>query len=177
VSGAPLLVAYTVRIARAGDAPAVRTLTCAGRKPSYAGTAQKLIRRCGSVLAGDVLAPPGFRCLLFRNATAPADAGLVGVSAIATAEGGICDWIVMGVARPLHGARVVDGRSLAAAIADETARFAQGAGYERMVAQVHRGHRKSLHIIDRLGFARVASLAADYDLYAVDLAVGMRPMG
>ncbi len=167
---APRSVDVVPRVAAASDALAVRTLTCAGRTPRYGNTAQKLVRRCGSVLAGTVAEPSGFRCLLFEDRAAKAEERLVGVSAIRDANDGICDWIVMGIARPLHGARVPDGRSLAAAIAEQTARFARDQGYQRMVAQVHRDHQKSLSIVDHLGFVPVRSLDVDYSLYAVDLA-------
>jgi hypothetical protein len=94
------------------------------------------VRRCGSVLAGTVAEPPGFRCLLFERADADARDRLVGVSAIQDAGDGICDWIVMGIVRSLHGGRVLDGRSLAIAIATETARFARDQDFRQMVAQV-----------------------------------------
>jgi RimJ/RimL family protein N-acetyltransferase len=169
VSDAPHIIDVVPRIAATGDAPAVRALTCAGRTPRYGNTAQKLVRRCGSVLAGTVAEPPGFRCLLFEDLAAKAADRLVGVSAVRDADDGICDWIVMGIARPLHGGRVPDGRSLATAIAEETARFARDQGYRRMVAQVHRDHQKSLHIVGQLGFVVATALDVDYSLYAVDL--------
>jgi hypothetical protein len=170
VSGEPLTIELVPRIAAAEDALAVRALTCAGRTPRYGDAAQKLIRRCGSVLAGTVAEPPGFHCLLFEQPAADVDDRLAGLSAVQDAGDGICDWIVMGVNRSLHGGRVSDGRSIAAAVAQETTRFARDQGFRHMVAQVHRNHQKSLHIVERLGFILVRKLDVDYSLYAVDLA-------
>lgn len=169
MSDAPRSIEVVPRVAAASDAPAVRALTCAGRTPRYSSTAQRLVRRCGSVLAGTVAEPSGFRCLLFEDRAAKSEERLVGISAVRDTGDGICDWIVMGIARPLHGARVPDGRSLATAIAEQTAHFTRDQGYIRMVAQVHRDHQKSLHVVDRLGFVPVTSLDVDYSLYAVDL--------
>lgn len=169
MSSAPRIVDVVPRVAATSDAAAVRTLKCAGRTPRYGNTAQRLIRRCGSVLAGTVAVPSRFRCLLFEDRAAEAEDRLVGISAVAKLDDGICDWIVMGIARPFHGGRVPDGRSLATAIAEQTAQFARDQGYKRMVAQVHRGNQKPLHIIGQLGFVVVTSLDVDYSLYAVDL--------
>jgi hypothetical protein len=159
-------VDIALRLATAADAAAVRAFRCAGRRPRYAATAQKLIRRCGAVLAGDVSTPAGFHCLLFEAAQE-----LVGVSAVQAGDGA-CDWIVMGVANTHHGTYVSDGRSMAVAIAHETARFARGRGYTAMVAMVHRDHEKSLHIVAKMGFERLAPVDLYYDDYAVDLGQG-----
>jgi hypothetical protein len=102
------------RIAAAEDALAVRALTCAGRTPRYGDAAQKLIRRCGSALAGTVAEPPEFHCLLFEQPAADVDDRLAGLSAAQDAGDGICDWIVMGVNRASRQPcvrRSIDSRS------------------------------------------------------------------
>jgi hypothetical protein len=150
----------------------VRTFECSDRKPRYSATAQQLIRKCGSVLAGNKPEPAGFQSLLFQDTTTPGADGLAGVSAIQTTDG-ICDWIVMGIARRYQGGRTSDGRSLAVAVAvavaEETARHAQRQGYRQLVAMAHRDHEKSRHILDSLGFRLVASVDLDYDVFGVDL--------
>jgi hypothetical protein len=160
----------TARIARADDATAVRMFRCAGRRPRYADTAQKLTRRCAAVLAGDVPEPAGFRCMLFEADDPDGLAELTAVSATMTGDDRVvCDWIVMGVAIERQGTRLPDGRSIAVAVAEETARFARSEGYELMVAQVDRRHAKSLHILERLGFVEVDILDVDYRLFATQL--------
>jgi hypothetical protein len=158
------------RVATAADAAAVRRFECSDRKPRYGGTAQQLIRKCGSVLAGNKPKPTGFECLLFEDTSTQGVEGLVGVSAIQTTDG-VCDWIVMGIAKGYQGGRTTDGRSLAATVAEETARYAQRQGHKRMVAMAHRDHEKSLHILHRLGFSIVAAINPEYSLFGVDLLV------
>jgi hypothetical protein len=46
-----------------------------------------LIRKCGSVLAGNKPKPIGFECRLFEDTSTPGVEGLVGVSAIQTTDG------------------------------------------------------------------------------------------
>jgi hypothetical protein len=154
-------VDLTVRVADHEDAPTVRACACAGRRPRYGETAQKLIRRCGAVLAGTWPAPPGFTCLLFED-----DGTLVAVSAVKAAEPGVCDWIVMGVARTFQGARVADGRSVAVVVVDETLRAARIRGSRRIVAMVHRDHATSRFLLRRVGFAEVAAVDDQYGLFA-----------
>jgi hypothetical protein len=168
VSREAATVELVVRVATAADAAVVRTFECSARKPRFGGTAQELIRKCGSVLAGNKPEPAGFYCLLFEDTATAGVEGLVGVSAIKAADRA-CDWIVMGIAKGYQSGCAVDGRSLAIAVAEETIRFAQRQGYERMVAMAHRDHVKSLHILDRFGFSLVAAVNVDYDLFAVKL--------
>jgi RimJ/RimL family protein N-acetyltransferase len=163
-------VELVARVATAADAAALRKFECSPRKPRYGGTAQQLIHKCGSVLAGNKRRPTGFECLLFEDTATTGVEGLVGVSAIQTANG-VCDWIVMGIAHGYQGGRTTDGRSFAAATADETARYARRQGYKRMVAMAHRDHEKSLHILHRLGFSVVAAINPEYSLFGVDLVV------
>jgi L-amino acid N-acyltransferase YncA len=115
------------------------------------------------VLAGDRVTPEGFRCLLFE-----ADGEVVAVSAL-QAAGRACDWIVMGVANMRQGERLPDDRSLATAVAHETIRYAQTLGYRRIVALVHRHHDTSRHLVERLGFVRLADVDLDYTLFAAEL--------
>jgi hypothetical protein len=171
VSEAEPLGLVVARIAGEADAKNVRDLTCAGRRPRFAETAQKVIRRCGRALAGNLDPGAGFRCLLFEVANQADAMELVAVSALRDAPAeATADWIVMGIAKPFQGRRLEDGRSLAVAIAEETMRHAGAAGYRRVVAMVHRDHATSLHILKRLEFTDAGELGDDYLLLAADVA-------
>jgi hypothetical protein len=84
-----------------------------------------------------------------------------------------CDWIVMGIAQSHQGRRLADGRSLAVALAEETARYARRLDYRRLVAMVHHDHKSLCVSLSGSASCAVRAISDEYDLFAVDLVVSV----
>jgi len=163
------VAAPTARFAQPTDAPAVTAFRC-GHTPWYVEEAAKVIRKSASLLDAS---PPGLRVVLFEHAHE-----LAGISVVQQGPThGTADLAVLAIRTHLQGAWIEETpeRPLCVAVLEETIDLAAREGYERIVAMAAEQNTKSVRLITRAGFSRVAPLDGDYVLYQAVLPVVEAP--
>ncbi|MGH2834158.1 MAG: hypothetical protein ACRDK2_15410 [Solirubrobacteraceae bacterium] len=148
------------------DAKAIRAFRC-GQRPWYVTDAAKVVRRSASVLGTSASAVNRTRVLLFEI-----ENKVMAISVLQQAHNPqTADLVVLAVHQDVQGAWLEEDppRPLCVAALEETAHFAAGEGYERILAMAAEQNTKSVRLITRAGFVRVTGLNGDYVLYQISL--------
>jgi RimJ/RimL family protein N-acetyltransferase len=106
------------------------------------------------------------RILLFER-----DDELYGVTVLADEAPATVHLAFVGIDADLHGAHIDSptGPRLSDSMVEATLDYAADLGFRRATAQVARQHKKSLALLERVGFRPLSRFDQDYDFYAVNL--------
>ncbi|HEY5344339.1 MAG TPA: hypothetical protein VIJ66_11870 [Solirubrobacteraceae bacterium] len=166
----------TVRLAGGDDAEAIRAFRC-GHRPWYVQDAAKVIHRAASVLGTPAAIIHRTKVLLFEDEKDR----LIAVSVVQAHDSQTADLVVLAVHEDVQGGwlRQEPSRPLCVAVLEETVRYADREGYERIVAIAAEQNTQSVRLITGAGFTRVTQLDGDYVLHRAVLPAikGSRPLG